>query len=91
MEYGAEASSITDTTFWEQDPRRLLSRPALYELVSEVGFIRVFSVYNDFVYAPLTPSLVWLFRNLSILLENTPGLSGPWLAQSSFTLKNRRA
>ena len=60
--------------FGKQDPRRLLSRPALYELMSEVGFIRVFSVYNDFVYAPLTPSLVWLFRNLSILLENTPGL-----------------
>jgi dolichol-phosphate mannosyltransferase len=60
--------------FAKQDPRRLLSRPTLYELMSEVGFIRVFAVYNDFVYAPLTPSLVGLCRNLSILLENAPGL-----------------
>lgn len=56
------------------DPRRLLSRPKLYELISELGYIRVFAVYNDFVYAPLTRSLVWLLRNLSILLENTPVL-----------------
>lgn len=60
--------------FGKQDPRRLLNRPALYELMSEVGFIKVFALYNDFVYAPVTRSLVWLFRNLSILLENTPGL-----------------
>ena len=58
--------------FGQKDPRRLLSRPKLYELISELGLIRVFTVYNDFVYAPLTPSLVWLLRNLSILLENTP-------------------
>ena len=56
----------------QRDPRRLLSRPALYELISEVGFIRVFAVYNDFVFAPLTRSLVWFLRNLSILLENLP-------------------
>jgi dolichol-phosphate mannosyltransferase len=60
--------------FGRKDPRRLLSRPYLYELISEVGFIRVFAVYNDFVYAPLTRSLVWLLRNLSILLENAPGI-----------------
>ncbi|MGH2824735.1 MAG: glycosyltransferase family 2 protein, partial [Thermoleophilaceae bacterium] len=56
------------------DPRSLLTRPQLYELISELGFIRVFSVYNDFVYAPLTRRLVWLLRNLSIVLENAPGL-----------------
>jgi hypothetical protein len=55
-----------------KDPRRLLSRPELYELISEIGFIRVFAIFNDFVYAPLTRSLIWLLRNLSILLENTP-------------------
>ncbi len=60
--------------FGQEDPRRLLSRPALYELISEVGFIRVFAVYNDFVYGPLTRSLIWLLRNVSLLLENTPGL-----------------
>jgi dolichol-phosphate mannosyltransferase len=58
--------------FGYTDPRHLLSRPKLYELVSELGFIRVFAVFNDFVYAPLNRPLIWLLRNLSILLENTP-------------------
>jgi dolichol-phosphate mannosyltransferase len=58
----------------QRDPRRLLSRPALYELLSEIGFVKVFSVYNDFVYAPLTRSIIWFLRNLSILLENAPGV-----------------
>jgi len=56
------------------DPRSLLSRRQLYELMSEVGFIRVFAVFNDFVFAPLSPRFVWLFRNLSIILENAPGI-----------------
>ncbi|HMA02190.1 MAG TPA: glycosyltransferase [Gemmatimonadaceae bacterium] len=56
-----------------RDPRTLVSRPQLYELMSEVGFIRVFAVFTDFVYAPLTRRLIWLLRNLSIVLENTPG------------------
>lgn len=55
-----------------EDPRKLLSRSALYELFSELGYIRVFAVFNDFVFAPLTRPLVWLLRNLSILLENAP-------------------
>ena len=58
--------------FRQNDPRKLLSRPELYELISEVGFIRIFAVFNDFVYAPLTRPLVWWLRNLSILLENAP-------------------
>jgi SAM-dependent methyltransferase len=58
--------------FGQNDPRKLLSRPELYELISEVGFIRIFAVFNDFVYAPLTRDLVWWLRNLSILLENAP-------------------
>jgi len=60
--------------FGQRDSRRLLKRSQLYEFISELGFIRVFTVFNDFVYAPLTPSLSWLLRNMSILLENTPGL-----------------
>jgi hypothetical protein len=60
--------------FGHRDPRLLLNRPDMYELISEVGFIRVFGVFNDFVYPPLTPKGVWLLRNLSIILENTPGL-----------------
>jgi dolichol-phosphate mannosyltransferase len=58
----------------KKDPRRLLNRPELYELISEVGFIRIFAVFNDFVYAPLNRSLIWLLRNLSIILENTSGI-----------------
>ena len=61
--------------FGKRDPRHLVSRPDLYELFSEIGFIRVYAVYNDFVFAPLTRPLIWWLRNLSILLENAPGIS----------------
>jgi len=56
------------------DPRHLLSRSQIYDLVSEIGFISVYAVYNDFVFPPLTRRLIWLLRNLSILLENAPGV-----------------
>jgi dolichol-phosphate mannosyltransferase len=56
----------------KRDPRNLIDRPGLYELLSEIGFIRIYAVFNDFVFAPLTRSLIWLLRNLSILLENAP-------------------
>jgi SAM-dependent methyltransferase len=56
------------------DPRQLLSRPELYELISEIGFVRIRSVFNDFVYRPLTRPLVWLLRDLSTVLENAPGI-----------------
>jgi dolichol-phosphate mannosyltransferase len=60
--------------FGKRDPRNLISRPDLYELLSEIGFIRIYAVFNDFVFAPLTEPLIWFLRNLSILLENAPGL-----------------
>ena len=56
----------------KKDPRNLLNRPSLYELLSELGFVRVYAVFNDFVFAPLTGRLIWFLRNLSILLENAP-------------------
>lgn len=56
----------------KRDPRNLIDRPGLYELLSEIGFLRIYAVFNDFVFAPLTPSLIWLLRNVSILLENAP-------------------
>ncbi len=62
------ASGLTGNS----DPRNLLLRPEMNELISEIGYIRVFSIYNDFVYWPLTRRLAWLLRNLSILLENMP-------------------
>lgn len=57
-----------------RDPRLLLGRPDLYELLSELGFIRIFAVFNDFVYRPFSPRGIWFLRNLSIVLENMPGL-----------------
>lgn len=57
-----------------QDPRRLLSRSQLYRMLAGSGFVDVYAVYNDFVFAPLTRRLIWLLRNLSILLENAPGV-----------------
>lgn len=54
------------------DERALLDKPRLYELLSEIGFIRVFAVFNDFLYRPLTGRLTWPLRNLTILLENAP-------------------
>jgi SAM-dependent methyltransferase len=56
----------------KQDPRNLINRPGLYELLSEIGFIRIYAVFNDFVFAPLTRPLIWFLRNVSILLENAP-------------------
>jgi hypothetical protein len=54
------------------DPRKLLSRPQIYELISDVGFIKTTIIYNDFVYSPLSRRLIWFLRNASILLENMP-------------------
>lgn len=52
--------------------RNLIKRTELYELFSEIGFIRIAALFTDFVYRPLTPRLVWLFRNLSSILESIP-------------------
>jgi dolichol-phosphate mannosyltransferase len=62
------------TLVGHRDPRLLLNRLDMYELFSELGFIRIFAVFNDFVYPPLTPRGIWFLRNLSIILENMPGL-----------------
>jgi hypothetical protein len=77
--------------FGGKDPRRLLSRPELYELISEIGFIRIWAVFNDFVYRPLTRSMAWMLRNLSILLENAPAvqtLAGSILVQAQKPPRN---
>ena len=56
------------------DTAALLSRTQLYELLSEIGFIRVSARFTDFVYRPLapTPRMAWLMRNASVLFENMP-------------------
>jgi hypothetical protein len=58
------------------DVEPLLSRTQLYELLSEIGFVRIFARFTDFVYRPLAPTarMAWLMRNTSVLLENTPGI-----------------
>lgn len=58
--------------FGKRDPRNLIDRPSLYELLSEIGFVRIYAVFNDFVFAPLTRPLIWFLRNVSILFENAP-------------------
>lgn len=63
---------LVGRVFGRRDPRGLLPKPQLYELLSELGYLRVFALYNDFVYPPLTRRMGWLMRNLSILLENAP-------------------
>jgi dolichol-phosphate mannosyltransferase len=52
----------------------LLSRTQLYELLSEIGFIRVSARFTDFAYRPLvlTSRMAWVMRNASVLLENMP-------------------
>lgn len=67
-----QGSRLISGVFGKKDQRQLLNRTELYELMSELGFVKVFSVFNDFVYAPLTPKAVWVLRNLSIILENFP-------------------
>jgi dolichol-phosphate mannosyltransferase len=61
--------------------RRLTGRPSasnflseleLYELISEIGFICIMIRFTDFVYPPLPRTLIWLLKNASSVLENTP-------------------
>lgn len=54
------------------DPRLLITRSQLREMTSHAGFINCLTVYNDFVYWPLSRHTIWLLRNLSIILENMP-------------------
>jgi dolichol-phosphate mannosyltransferase len=60
--------------FGRRDIQSLLSRTQLYELLSEIGFIRVSARFTDFVYRPLapTPRMAWVMRSASVLLENMP-------------------
>jgi SAM-dependent methyltransferase len=51
---------------------RLLNQPSLYERISDIGFARIMIRFTDFVYPPLPAGLIWLFKNLSIVLENAP-------------------
>lgn len=51
-----------------------LGRVAMFELMSEIGFIRISALHTDFVYGFLARHFAWLFRNLSVVLESMPGV-----------------
>ena len=63
------------------DRRLLLDRVSLYELFSDIGFVRVFSWFNDFVYAPRLSLLVGLMGRLSVFMENSR-----WLQRYAATI-----
>jgi SAM-dependent methyltransferase len=56
------------------DERELLSQVKLYELLSELGFLRIAATCYDFLYYPIPRWLMLLARNFSLVLENTPGI-----------------
>ena len=57
-----------------KDHRSLLSKIKLYELFSEIGYIKIFSFYNDFLYGSVAGKLLPYLKNISVLLENMPGI-----------------
>ncbi len=54
------------------DERRIPNRPQLYELLSELGYIRVSAIPYDFLYRPIPRWPLGIVRNLSLILENAP-------------------
>jgi ubiquinone/menaquinone biosynthesis C-methylase UbiE len=54
------------------DERSLPNQVQLYELLSELGFLRIVASPYDFLYWPVPRWLMLLARNLSLVLENTP-------------------
>jgi SAM-dependent methyltransferase len=56
------------------DERALPSQIRLYELLSEVGFVSVTASCYDFLYWPIPRWLMMIGRNLTLVMENTPGL-----------------
>ena len=54
------------------DERSLPNRVQLYELLSELGYLRVAASLYDFLYWPIPRWLMLVARNLSLVLENTP-------------------
>ena len=57
-----------------RDTRGLLSRQALEEALTAAGFTGVFSLFTDFLYAPLSRRGSRRFHDLSAVLQNVPGL-----------------
>jgi SAM-dependent methyltransferase len=56
------------------DERALPDQIQLYELLSDLGYVRIAASHYDFLYWPIPRWLMLVARNLSLVLENTPGL-----------------
>lgn len=54
------------------DERALPNQAQLYELLSELGYVRIAAMPYDFLYWPIPRWLMLIARNLSLVLENTP-------------------
>jgi SAM-dependent methyltransferase len=53
---------------------RLPNQIQLYEILSELGFMRIGATLYDFLYPPIPRWLMFIARNMSLVLENTPGI-----------------
>ena len=61
--------------FWRRDGERALpNKVQLYELMSELGFVRIATTSYDFLYPPIPRWLLRTARNLSLVFENAPGI-----------------
>jgi dolichol-phosphate mannosyltransferase len=56
------------------DEVSLPDRGQFYELLSELGYIGISATCYDFLYAPIPRWLMMPARNLTLVLENTPGV-----------------
>src|ERR1700730_2481452 len=54
------------------DERNLPDQIQLYELLSELGYVRVTATHYDFLYKPIPNFLMGMMRNLTLILENAP-------------------
>jgi ubiquinone/menaquinone biosynthesis C-methylase UbiE len=56
------------------DERSLPNQVQLYELLSELGYVRIAATSYDFLYWPIPRWLMLIARPMSLILENTPGV-----------------
>jgi dolichol-phosphate mannosyltransferase len=54
--------------------RALPNQVQLYELISELGYVRIATTCYDFLYPPIPRWLMRAARNLSLVFENTPAI-----------------
>jgi dolichol-phosphate mannosyltransferase len=67
------------------DERKLPNQIQLYELLSDLGYVRIAATHYDFLYKPIPRFLMGIMRNLTLILENTPvvrRLAGAILVQA---------